>query len=67
MSFGDHHSYSTRDIRQIESEAARSGAEALVTTAKDAVKLDLDAFSMPCIVVEIEVRIDHPERFASMI
>jgi tetraacyldisaccharide 4'-kinase len=37
--FGDHHSYTEADLRSIIAEAQSRGATALVTTSKDAVKL----------------------------
>lgn len=40
MSFPDHHRYMPRDLQAIDDTAAASGAEVLVTTEKDAVKLD---------------------------
>lgn len=65
--FRDHHFYSQSDISEIEREAADSGAEILLTTAKDAVKLSNLKFEIPCYVVEIETTLDDPERFAAMI
>ena len=40
MSFPDHHRYSPQDLQAIDDAAASSGAEVIVTTEKDAVKLD---------------------------
>lgn len=40
MSFPDHHRYLPRDLQAIDDTAAGSGAEVIVTTEKDAVKLD---------------------------
>ncbi|MFH0792937.1 MAG: tetraacyldisaccharide 4'-kinase, partial [bacterium] len=39
QNFPDHHHYSEADLRELASEASRSNAEMLVTTEKDAVKL----------------------------
>jgi tetraacyldisaccharide 4'-kinase len=39
QSFGDHHRYTATDIASIKQAAAKSGAEAIVTTEKDAVKI----------------------------
>jgi tetraacyldisaccharide 4'-kinase len=39
LSFPDHHRYSTADVEHIASSMQRSGAEAVVTTEKDAVRL----------------------------
>ncbi|MGI8810982.1 MAG: tetraacyldisaccharide 4'-kinase [Pyrinomonadaceae bacterium] len=57
--FADHHKYSTDDIKSIESMARSNGAKALVTTAKDAVKLDGVRFKLPCFVVEIETTVSQ--------
>jgi tetraacyldisaccharide 4'-kinase len=52
--FADHHAYTQSDIEQVAREAEAQGAEALLTTAKDAVKLRSFRFELPCFVVEIE-------------
>jgi tetraacyldisaccharide 4'-kinase len=39
-SFRDHHRYTAADIASIKASAATAGAEAIVTTEKDAVKVD---------------------------
>ncbi len=38
--FADHHRYSRRDVRRLQDEARRAGAEAIVTTDKDFVRLE---------------------------
>jgi tetraacyldisaccharide-1-P 4'-kinase len=49
-------------------EAASSrGASALVTTAKDAVKLGTFYIPMPCYVVEIEIQIDKEDLFRKLL
>lgn len=65
--FTDHHAYSNDDLRSVETAAKASGANFLLTTAKDAVKLSDMRFELPCYVVEIEVQIDHPQKFAAML
>jgi tetraacyldisaccharide 4'-kinase len=40
QAFGDHHPYSREDLAAIELRAARQGAELMVTTEKDRVKID---------------------------
>ncbi len=57
-SFRDHHVYTQKDVDALTHEAAASGAQALVTTAKDAVKLRELRFALPCYVVEITVEFD---------
>jgi len=39
IDFGDHHRYSPRDIAEVRRVCGRSGAEAVITTRKDQVKL----------------------------
>jgi tetraacyldisaccharide 4'-kinase len=58
-SFADHHRYSQSDIDSLIDAARRAGASSLITTAKDAVKLRSLSFSLPCFVLEIELRIDN--------
>jgi tetraacyldisaccharide-1-P 4'-kinase len=47
--------------------AKESGATALITTAKDAVKLKGLTFALPCYVLEIEIAIDDAEGFLTQI
>ncbi|MFN0141734.1 MAG: tetraacyldisaccharide 4'-kinase [Pyrinomonadaceae bacterium] len=66
-SFKDHHHYTPGDVREIEASARSHGAEILLTTAKDAVKiLDLK-FELPCFVVEIEMKIKDTDAFEAMV
>ena len=65
--FRDHHVYSQKDIGEIERLARDSQADLLLTTAKDAVKLQDLEFSLPCYVVEIEMVIDKPDVLAALI
>lgn len=65
--FRDHHFYTQQDIVDIERLARENGAEILMTTAKDAVKLSDLKFEIPCYVVEIEMRFDDPETFRAML
>ena len=65
--FPDHHFYTPKDIVKIEKKATENGAEMLLTTAKDAVKLkDLD-FNLPCFVVENEIVFDDEIGFCKLI
>ncbi|MEJ7711689.1 MAG: tetraacyldisaccharide 4'-kinase [Pyrinomonadaceae bacterium] len=54
--FRDHYYYTQNDIDELCAEAARLNISALLTTAKDAVKLNQLQFSVPCFVVDIEMR-----------
>ncbi len=57
--FPDHHFYTQKDIAELTRKARAVGAEMLLTTAKDAVKLQDFEFEMPCSVVEIEMVFDE--------
>jgi tetraacyldisaccharide 4'-kinase len=57
--FTDHHAYTQLDIERLVREAKARGAEALLTTAKDAVKLRQLRFDLPCFVVEIEFAFEN--------
>jgi tetraacyldisaccharide 4'-kinase len=57
-SFRDHHRYTTADIESIEAAARDTGADALVTTRKDAVKFEKLTFTLPCFVSEIDLEFD---------
>jgi len=48
---------------RIVREASARGAQALVTTTKDAVKLSPLRFEIPCYVVDISMRIEEAEEF----
>jgi tetraacyldisaccharide 4'-kinase len=65
--FADHHGYTQRDVEEIEREARDAGAEALVTTAKDAIKLRALRFEMPCYEVEIEFEIDDERGLTELV
>jgi len=65
--FPDHHSFTQKDIDTVVHDVQRVGAENLVTTAKDAVKLRSLSFSIPCYVLEIEICIENMEELMKMI
>jgi tetraacyldisaccharide 4'-kinase len=58
--FPDHGRYTQSDIHDIERQARESSSDALITTAKDAVKLADLRFSLPCYVADIEIELDDP-------
>lgn len=66
-SFRDHHAYRPAEIARIEASARRAGAEALITTAKDAVKLQSFNFTLPCLVLDIDLQIDDSARLLQLI
>lgn len=65
--FADHHVYTQSDIEQLEREAQAHGAQALLTTAKDGVKLRKLDFQLPCYTVEIELEFNDEESFRQLI
>jgi tetraacyldisaccharide 4'-kinase len=66
-SFPDHHVYSQDEIESLVRSAEKAGANALITTAKDAVKLRSMSFPIPCYVLEIEISIDNSEELTRLI
>lgn len=60
--FPDHHVYTREDIETLRAEAANLNAQ-LITTAKDAVKIDPDPAS-GITVLEVALRFDAPENIA---
>ena len=63
--FADHHDYSHDDILSIARQAGRKGAQVLVTTEKDRVKLDATWLrNMPLLVVGVRMDLGaHAEAF----
>jgi tetraacyldisaccharide 4'-kinase len=63
--FADHHPYSEEDLKQIRKEAEIAGAERIMTTAKDAAKLQADDIW----VAELGLRFegDHESRLLDMV
>ncbi len=66
-SFPDHHVYSQDEIDSIIKASQETRADALITTAKDAVKLRALSFSIPCYVSEIEIAIENQEEFTRLV
>lgn len=67
QTFADHHSYSQKDIDDLERQAEKLEIRSFVTTAKDAVKLKDLKFEIPCYVVEVEPVISDAALFHSLI
>jgi tetraacyldisaccharide 4'-kinase len=65
--FRDHHKYSQTDNDRLTQRATDAGANALITTAKDAVKLGSMRFTLPCYVCEIEMQIPEADRLLALI
>ena len=65
--FPDHHFYTRKDIEKINKTARECGAEILLTTAKDAVKLKDLQFEIPCFVVESEMVFKDEKGFRDLL
>jgi tetraacyldisaccharide 4'-kinase len=65
--FRDHHNYSQSDIEGLTKRASDSGAQAVITTSKDAVKLQSIRFPLPCYVAEIGIEISEAEKLLEII
>jgi tetraacyldisaccharide 4'-kinase len=61
MAFADHHRYSAKDIEAIETRRRSSGAGAVFTTDKDAVRLEGLSLSFPLYRVPLVVQFDPPD------
>ena len=57
--FGDHHNYTQSDVDALVKSAHQTGARAMITTQKDAVKLRDLQFSIPCYYLQIKIEIDN--------
>jgi tetraacyldisaccharide 4'-kinase len=65
--FPDHHRYTQKDIANLEKQTKQTGAEILLTTAKDAVKLTNLKFELPCFVVESNLIFDDEKKLRELI
>jgi tetraacyldisaccharide 4'-kinase len=65
LAFPDHHRYGVDDFQGILETARKAGAGALVTTAKDAVRLREMRGDLPVLILRIAAEIDDEERFAA--
>ena len=65
--FRDHHRFNQSDLNRLEDAARKSGAELLITTAKDAVKLRQLTLEMACYVAEISIDIAPSEEFRHLL
>jgi len=61
--FPDHHPFRAIDVERVILEAREARADALVTTAKDAVRLPPAFSAFPVLVLRLRVEIDDPARF----
>ncbi|HEV2765214.1 MAG TPA: tetraacyldisaccharide 4'-kinase, partial [Pyrinomonadaceae bacterium] len=65
--FPDHHAYTQRDLDALTRDARRHGARALLTTAKDAVKLRALDFALPCFALDVALEVDDAERLLALV
>ncbi len=66
-SFRDHHVYTQDDVSKLSKAARHAGAQSLMTTAKDAVKLRGLQFEIPCYSLEIDLEIENDSELKRMI
>jgi tetraacyldisaccharide 4'-kinase len=62
-SFPDHHRFSRQEIEQFRSESLRKGAEFLVTTEKDAVRIDGAGKDLLLKVIRVKLQIEEEKLF----
>jgi len=55
--FPDHHEYTLADLKHIEDSAQKSGAKFILTTEKDAVKINSSSITIPLYKVALEMEI----------
>jgi tetraacyldisaccharide 4'-kinase len=65
--FPDHHNYNQSELDALVKEAKSCGAEGLITTAKDAIKLSALNLGFPCYFLEIQILIDEEDRLVKII
>ena len=58
-SFRDHHWFAESELKGVFAEAEKAGAAALVTTAKDAVRILAWPFSLPLLVMSARLDIER--------
>ena len=67
QTFRDHHWYTQNDIDRLVRQSVSRGAQILLTTAKDEVKLRSLKFELPCYTADIAIEIEHRDRLREMI
>lgn len=65
--FRDHHVYTAPEIATLQADAERAGAEALVTTAKDAVKAPQGPGKLPVEVIEADLVVEEQESWVEFL
>ena len=68
IGFHDHHEYTKADYQRLKARCQSLSADTLITTEKDAVKLDPMALSpLKVVVVKIAFEVDNLERLCRML
>ena len=65
--FADHHRYNQADLDRLVKDAKAGGAAALLTTAKDALKLVSLELDLPCHALDVQISIDDADLLIEMI
>ena len=65
--FADHHRYTQSDIDGLVAMAKHSGAKCLLTTAKDAVKLEHCKLDLPLYSLEIEIEFENIDELQRLV
>ena len=65
--FPDHHFYTPKDVAKLEAKARKTGAESLITTAKDGVKLKGLEIKIPLFVIENRIIFENEENFRAFL
>jgi tetraacyldisaccharide 4'-kinase len=66
FTFRDHHWFTLADVKTVEEAARRSGADAIVTTEKDAVRLErVLTGSIPFLFLPIDAHVEPEDTFRS--
>jgi tetraacyldisaccharide 4'-kinase len=65
--FADHHRYTQSEIDALIAAARNAGATNLITTAKDAVKLQSLELSLPCHVLDVEIEFPQEEQLLTLL
>ncbi len=65
--FPDHHYYTQAEIFELEEKARRCGADVLLTTGKDTVKLDRLKFELPWYQIDVQIEMDDEKSFRELV
>lgn len=66
--YPDHHDYRVEEVDRWRAAMVQNGAELILTTTKDSVKLEsLPLFGLTVLAVQISMRITEPERWGALI